>query len=95
MIEEMKKLVSDFKPSGQITVQLIQDEKTGDNYYIEINPRFGGGAPLSIKAGADSALATLELISGKELSFVPYAARHNEIYSRFDQSVCVQQGIQK
>lgn len=55
IINEMKHLVADFKPCGQITVQLIQRHGTGDNYYIEINPRFGGGAPLTIKAGADSA----------------------------------------
>ena len=38
---------------GIITLQLIV---TGDgkHKFIEINPRFGGGVPLSIKAGADS-----------------------------------------
>ena len=95
MIEEMKTLVADFKPSGQITVQLIQDENTGVNYYIEINPRFGGGAPLSIKAGADSAEAVLRMLRGEELSYVPYAARDNEVYSRFDQSVCVEAGVKR
>ncbi len=89
MITEMEKLISDFKPSGQITVQLIQDENTGDNYYIEINPRFGGGAPLSIKAGADSAKAVLRMLSGEKLTYEKKAARDSEVYSRFDQSVCV------
>ena len=37
---------------GIITVQLILTEK-GQMKFIEINPRFGGGAPLSIKAGAN------------------------------------------
>ena len=50
MIAECKQLLADYKPSGAITVQLIKQNQTGDNYYIEINPRFGGGAPLSIKA---------------------------------------------
>lgn len=92
MISEMLKLVADYKPCGQITVQLIQDEKTGDNYYIEINPRFGGGAPLSIKAGADSAKAVLKMLSGKKLVYQYKAARDGAIYSRFDQSVCVNEG---
>jgi carbamoyl-phosphate synthase large subunit len=37
---------------GVITIQLFL---TGDNSvkFIEINPRFGGGVPLSIKAGAN------------------------------------------
>jgi carbamoyl-phosphate synthase large subunit len=37
---------------GVITLQLfITDD--GHVKFIEINPRFGGGVPLSIKAGAD------------------------------------------
>ena len=89
MIAEMKTLIADFKPCGQITVQLIQDEKTGDNYYIEINPRFGGGAPLSIKAGADSAEAVLRMLDGERLTYVEKAAKDGAIYCRFDQSFCV------
>lgn len=94
MIAEMLTLIADYKPCGQITVQLIQDEKTGDNYYIEINPRFGGGAPLSIKAGADSAEAVLKMLNGKKLNYRPKAARDGAIYCRFDQSVCVNEDKQ-
>ncbi len=93
MIAEMKTLIADYKPCGQITVQLIQDENTGDNYYIEINPRFGGGAPLSIKAGADSAKAVIRMLNGEKLDYVEKAARDQAIYSRFDQSVCVFEGV--
>lgn len=89
MITEMKIMVSDFKPDGQITVQLIQDENTGENFYIEINPRFGGGAPLSIKAGADSAEAVIKELKGEVLEYMPYAAENGAIYSRFDESVRV------
>ncbi len=89
MISEMMDLISDYKPCGQITVQLIRDEKTGDNYYIEINPRFGGGAPLSIKAGADSAKAVIRMINGEHLCYEENAAADGLIYSRFDQSICV------
>ena len=93
MISEMKTLIADYKPCGQITVQLIQDEVSGDNYYIEINPRFGGGAPLSIKAGADSAKAVLRMLSGEKLAYEEKAARDKAVYSRFDQSICVDEGI--
>ena len=93
MIEEMKTLIADYKPCGQITVQLIQDENTGDNYYIEINPRFGGGAPLTIKAGADSAKAVLRMLNGEALTYEEKAARDKATYSRFDQSICVDEGI--
>ena len=93
MIAEMKTLIADYKPCGQITVQLIQDEHTGDNYYIEINPRFGGGAPLTIKAGADSAKAVLRMLNGETLTYVEKAARDKATYSRFDQSICVDEGV--
>lgn len=89
IINEMKELVKDYKPHGQITVQLIKDSKTDKNYYIEINPRFGGGAPLSIKAGADSAEAMLRLLNGEKLCYQDKKAEDGAIFSRFDQSVRV------
>lgn len=89
IIEECQALIRHFQPVGAITVQLIRQSGTNENYYIEINPRFGGGAPLSIKAGADSARALLRLLNNENLEYLPDAAFHGQIYSRFDQSVCV------
>lgn len=74
MIAEMRRLIADYRPCGQITVQLIREDVTGDDYYIEINPRFGGGAPLSMKAGADSASAILRMLRGDKLSYIERAA---------------------
>lgn len=89
MIEESKKLCSAFKPCGPMTVQLIRDDE-GTDWYIEINPRFGGGAPLSMKAGARSAEAILKLLDGEEVEEQEIA--DGAIYSRFDQSVCITEG---
>jgi len=89
IIAEMKQLLADYKPCGAITVQLIRQAETGKNYYIEINPRFGGGAPLTMKAGADSAKAMLKLLAGEKMDYVPYAAEDHAVYCRFDQSVRV------
>lgn len=92
MIEESKKIIAKFKPCGPMTVQLIQDEITGDNYYIEINPRFGGGAPLSMKAGARSAEALLKLLTGESAEYQEGIGCNGAVYSRFDQSVCISNG---
>lgn len=89
IVDEMKRLIAAFKPCGPITVQLIKDRSTGTDHYIEINPRYGGGAPLSIKAGADSAAAILDLVRGTNPGFVENAAAVDAVYSRFDQSVCI------
>ena len=90
IIAEIKQLLKEYRPCGAITVQLIRQEETGRDFYIEINPRFGGGAPLSIMAGAESAAALLQLLAGKELAYAGGAAEDGAVYSRFDQSVRVQ-----
>ena len=48
---------------GMITIQcfLTADDRI---VFIEVNPRFGGGVPLSIRAGADSPRWLLELLLG-------------------------------
>ncbi len=89
MIEESKTLCSSFKPCGPMTVQLIRDD-VGVDWYIEINPRFGGGAPLSMKAGARSAEVILKLMDGDTVEEQEIA--DGAIYSRFDQSVCITEG---
>ncbi|MDO4499708.1 MAG: HAD-IA family hydrolase [Erysipelotrichaceae bacterium] len=92
MIDEAKIICEKFKPCGPLTVQLIQDEKTGDNYYIEINPRFGGGSPLSMKAGARSAEALIKLMKNEAIDTKEVHICDGAVYSRFDQSVCVSEG---
>ncbi len=91
MIEEAKAICRRFKPCGPITVQLIREKVSGTDYYIEINPRFGGGAPLSMKAGARSAEMILKLLDGEEVPYCSSVA-DGAVYSRFDQSVCISEG---
>ena len=37
---------------GVLNIQIMHDDSTGDLNVIEINPRFGGGYPLTHAAGA-------------------------------------------
>lgn len=90
MINDAKILCKAFKPCGPMTIQLIRDAENVD-WYIEINPRFGGGAPLSMKAGAKSAEAILKMLDGEKVEYYT-DIEDGAIYSRFDQSVCVQAG---
>lgn len=94
IIEECRKLIAGFQPCGPMTVQLIRQNKTDDDYYIEINPRFGGGAPLSMKAGARSAEAILKLLFGEKVDYSD-VIDDGAVYSRFDQSVCTTEGKRK
>ena len=90
MIEEARTLCRAFRPCGPMTVQLIRDAD-GVDWFIEINPRFGGGAPLSMKAGARSAEAIIRLLDGESVGYHADIA-DGAIYSRFDQSVCITEG---
>lgn len=98
IIGECKKIISALHPCGPITVQLIRERETEDDYFIEINPRFGGGAPLSMKAGAKSAETLLLMLNeNKTLNHSGRKAKSpqiqdGDVYSRFDQSVCIKRG---
>jgi carbamoyl-phosphate synthase large subunit len=46
-----KNLVNKIGLTGPATIQGIRDEASGKFYLIEVNPRFGGGVPLTIEAG--------------------------------------------
>lgn len=92
IVEECTRIIEKFKPCGPLTVQLIRDRE-GIDHYIEINPRFGGGAPLSMKAGARSAESILQFISNEEIVINP--VDDGAVYSRFDQSVCINEGKRK
>ncbi|MDR3572612.1 MAG: ATP-grasp domain-containing protein [Anaerolineaceae bacterium] len=50
---------------GCITVQCFKTPD-GDIKFTEINPRFGGGIPLSIKAGADFPRWIIEMLRGND-----------------------------
>lgn len=92
IIEESKRIIDKFKPVGPMTIQLIRQNGTGDDYYIEINPRYGGGAPLSMKAGARSAETVLQLLSGTEVND-RHVIDDGAVFSRFDWSVRVQENV--
>lgn len=87
IIDECKKLVSKLKPIGHITAQgfLTEDSKFK---FIEINARFGGGAPMSINAGANSPRVLLQLLNGNAVSY-ENDFQDNIIYARFDDSIKV------
>lgn len=95
MIAEAKALVRKFHQVGPITVQLIRQTGTNVDYFIEINPRFGGGMPLSMLAGEDSAQAILRLLEGEELVCQPEAAEDGSIFSRFDQCIQIREQAAK
>jgi carbamoyl-phosphate synthase large subunit len=91
IIEDIKRLVEVLKPIGHITVQLMKTNKGIE--YIEINPRFGGGAPMSIQSGADSCENLYRLLMGESLEYNENY-RDNIMFFRFDNSICVDENLE-
>jgi carbamoyl-phosphate synthase large subunit len=75
---------------GVITLQLfLTDDK--QLKFVEINPRFGGGAPLSIKAGANFPKWILQELSGKKTNIRFDGFQDNLIMLRYDDEVWLKQ----
>jgi carbamoyl-phosphate synthase large subunit len=91
IIEDIKRLIEVLKPIGHITIQLMKTNKGIE--YIEINPRFGGGAPMSIQSGADSCENLYRLIMGERLEYNENY-RDNIMFFRFDNSICVDENLE-
>jgi carbamoyl-phosphate synthase large subunit len=58
--------------------------------FFEVNPRFGGGAPLSIAAGADLPLYLLQEVLGLPITARLGRFKENLLMLRYDQAVFVQ-----
>jgi len=90
IINDVTKLMKVLKPIGHITVQLMKTKKGIE--YIEINPRFGGGAPMSIQCGADSCEYLLKLLMGEKIGYHE-DYQDNVTFLRFDNSICLDENM--
>ena len=65
IIDSAKKLAEKLGSIGHITIQCIVDGEVAK--FIEVNPRFGGGATLGIAGGAFTPLLILKLLLGEKV----------------------------
>ncbi|MGG3925069.1 ATP-grasp domain-containing protein [Metabacillus fastidiosus] len=93
LMDSVFEILKALKPKGPLTIQTIKDNVDGRYYFIEINARFGGGSPLSMMAGANSAEALYDLINGKKFTYESYAAKKELMFVRFDQSIALEREI--
>ncbi len=87
IINKCKKLVKKLGAGpGIITIQLFLNGKRKIKF-IEINPRFGGGAPLSIKAGANFPKWILQELLGQRPNINFDSFEDGLIMLRYDSEV--------
>ena len=89
MILETAKIVSNIKPIGPLTLGVIKDNATGFNYFVSMWPFFSNNVAVSIKAGADSPCALLNLMYGIPQEYKPNAAEEVVVFGKFEQSVVI------
>jgi carbamoyl-phosphate synthase large subunit len=63
-----KTISSKFRHIGNMDVDFIEDQ-TGKVYFIDFNPRFGGGYPLTHLSGYNYLQALLDMIMGSPVEF--------------------------
>jgi carbamoyl-phosphate synthase large subunit len=74
-----------YKPFGTVNIQCLYDKEKA--FYIEINPRFGGGYPLAYHAGADFPGMIKRLLKGKKISGNYSDYQKGLIMSRYDSAI--------
>jgi len=76
---------------GVITIQGFLDER-GEMVFTEVNPRFGGGVPLSIQAGADFPRWVLEELEGRRPRIRFSGFTDGLLMLRYDKEIWVRGG---
>jgi carbamoyl-phosphate synthase large subunit len=75
---------------GPINVQSVWPTEEGaEGKFIEINPRFGGGSHLSLKAGYPFPQWIMEMVLGQELSPLPNDLGDGFTMMRYDEAVFI------
>jgi carbamoyl-phosphate synthase large subunit len=77
---------------GPLTIQMFADDATGRISVIEINPRFGGGFPLSDRAGAHFPRWILEELRGLPSTATSDGWQDGLLMLRYDDAVYVDEG---
>jgi carbamoyl-phosphate synthase large subunit len=85
LIEQAVYIVERLGAIGPLTLQCID---TGSEvYWIEINPRFGGGVPLAIQAGVDYPYLLYRMLKGETVS--PFLGQYTKNLGmlRYDEAI--------
>jgi carbamoyl-phosphate synthase large subunit len=77
---------------GVFCCQCRRADSRGAPFFFEINTRFGGGAPLSIAAGADLPLYLLQEVTGRPITARLGQFQDRLLMLRYDQAVFVPAG---
>lgn len=90
IIEYTKNAVEKLGAIGPITIQCFK--KGNEIKFTEINPRFGGGYPLSFAAGANYPELLIRMVLGEKIEPVLGEFEENLIMLRWEEAVFIKEG---
>lgn len=82
LIEQAMFITESLGAIGPVTLQCIDNGR--EVYWIEINPRFGGGVPLSIAAGVDYPYLLYKMAMGEAVEPIVGQYKKNLLMLRYD-----------
>jgi carbamoyl-phosphate synthase large subunit len=90
-VEQLMRQMCETFPGayGPVTIQVFLDDVRGEARIIEINPRFGGGFPLSWEAGARFPRWLIEEVAGIPSTAETNGWRDGLVMLRYDDAVFV------
>jgi carbamoyl-phosphate synthase large subunit len=92
LLEHGRLFTRHYQPYGTVNIQCFYDNPGGEAYYIEINPRFGGGYPLAYNAGANFPAIIRKLLNEEVISSEDGDYREGLLMSRYDRAVYFEKG---
>jgi len=87
LISQATRLVSNLSGLWGVCCCQCRRDDTGTIRFFEVNPRFGGGAPLSIAAGANLPLYLLQEVLGEPITAECGQFTENLLMMRYDEAV--------
>lgn len=90
LMEYGKTIAREFGVNGPANVQCIVGE--GGCYFIELNPKFGAGLPLTVAAGVNVPLLLLKMAMGCEVSTDELDFQDNLYMLRYWQEIFTKEG---
>jgi carbamoyl-phosphate synthase large subunit len=90
-LENLAMRIAEALPGGRgvVTIQIFLDEASGRMSVIEINPRFGGGFPLTWEAGARYPVWLLQEVLGRAIDARTDCWNEDVVMLRWDDAVFV------
>ena len=90
-VMELARSIGETLPGafGVLNIQIFKDPENHEMKVIEMNPRFGGGFPLSYNAGANYPLWLIQEILGQNCQASWDGWRDHQLMLRYDDAVFV------